>query len=342
MNKTVYLLGSGASAASDFSLSTTDRLLDSPLLESGGYDQLIGFIKKYFPNLQMAEINVEDLITYIEFSDERFTLFGEATKPQITIIRNELERFLQERLSVPENGKTYCEKHLRLFEDFSKAECQDSIITVNYDLVVDKTLVEVWKNRSGSQGPFILENMYQILGETTYWDATPFTIHHPSYYLKLHGSLGWYSCPSPECKNHQYFFANQLIPNGFPGTSGSDVCQICGSRATLVLIPPVLNKSFGRYPKLGFLWTQAYRELRKADCVVIVGLSFRDTDFHLRWLVKSSLLEPRENRPRKIIVIDTQKDIFDRIQKLIGQKDEFKYFSNLDEYLDRKLTLKNR
>lgn len=57
INKSVFLLGTGASAASDFALPTMPSLIeDSSFFK---YNRLSKFAKKYFPNKKPSKIDVE-------------------------------------------------------------------------------------------------------------------------------------------------------------------------------------------------------------------------------------------------------------------------------------------
>ena len=64
-------------------------------------------------------------------------------------------------------------------------------------------------------------------------------------------------------------------------------------------------KSFAQFPKLGFLWSLAHRELSQADRIVVFGLSFAPSDYYLRWLFRSAITD-RASQPQ-IFNINTDK-----------------------------------
>ena len=99
-------------------------------------------------------------------------------------------------------------------------------------------------------------------------------------------------------------------------------------------MPPNVNKSFSRFPKLSLIWNLAYREIQAADVLVIIGLSFRNTDYYLRWLVKSSLFNVGRSG-RMIELIDTDENMKVKISDLTGLRTgDIRYFKTLPEYVD--------
>jgi len=100
----------------------------------------------------------------------------------------------------------------------------------------------------------------------------------------------------------------------------------------MVIVPPTMYKVFEKFPKLGFIWSLAKKELFKANKIVIIGVSFAPSDYYLRWLFKSALalLKLRPEIPT-IEVVNTDEDACDTIEGITGRKPEFK--GDLDKYL---------
>lgn len=333
ISKSVFLLGAGASAASDFNLPTM-----ATLIEEGSFfrhERLSKFAKKYFPGKEFHKIDIEELITCLDFIDSKYSVFGAAPNPDIWHVKNELFIYLRERLT-DRSGKEYCEKLRRLFAGHSDQKCRDTIITLNYDLIVDKTLASLARRTQHGDlgGESLIGRMYHLIQEVILYGGVPFSVKpDPSYYLKLHGSLDWYYCSNIECKNHRIFFANKMEP--WPQITENDICQLCGSRAEPVIVPPNINKSFKRFPKLAFIWNLAYQEIQAADALVIIGLSFRNTDYYLRWLLKSSLFNI-DRGCRTFELVDQNEEMREVVADLVGIKGEdIQYFKTLPEYIDK-------
>ena len=93
-----------------------------------------------------------------------------------------------------------------------------------------------------------------------------------------------------------------------------------------------MNKSFVEFPKLGFLWSLAFRKLRDADRIVIIGLSFTESDYYLRWLIKSSLLSRGKAQP-KVLIVDKNIEICHKFQYLTGISIPAEnYFGSIDDF----------
>lgn len=179
--------------------------------------------------------------------------------------------------------------------------------------------------------------MYVLLGKTLSLDtgeSLSLSDEKASlgFYLKLHGSVDWLYCPNPVCGYHQLFFPNRLGSDSLHNRPGK-LCNLCGSPVVSVIVPPTMYKTFEKFPKLGFLWSLAYRELNIADRIVIFGVSFAPSDYYLRWLFKKAITD-RENKPT-LIDIDTNPEVCDKIKEFTGVKP--KHFATLDGYLDETL-----
>lgn len=329
MGKNVYLLGAGASAASDFNLPTMQNLIFEGLFKK--HEHLSKFVERYYPSSKCEEIDVEELITFIDLCDGNFSFFGDYPDPDLWHVKNELYIYLRDRL-MSDPARQCCEKLKKLFEDHKSEECPDSIITLNYDLIVDKTLASLSKRSQHGDlsAGSIMARSYHLINETVYMGGMPFSPRQDrAYYLKLHGSLDWYYCSNSQCRFHQIFFANRMEP--WPQTSDNSLCQLCGSRAVAVIVPPNINKSLQKFPKLSYLWNLACREIKIADTLVIIGLSFRDADYYLKWLLKNAC-RTAINSNRRIEIVDKNEMVVEKVEKLTGVKPT--HFKSLDEYLN--------
>ncbi len=74
--KIVYFLGAGASNDSGFDLPMMQGFFRLKDICRVKHSQLKAFIDKNFPKIPLQEINLEDVITYLELSIDRFGSFG--------------------------------------------------------------------------------------------------------------------------------------------------------------------------------------------------------------------------------------------------------------------------
>lgn len=332
--KTVYFLGAGASKASDFKLPTMQEFFREDDFQTEEYQNLKNFMKDRFPHVSLANLNLEEVITSIELSLDTFGSFGKHPEPYIYEARREFDAYANTRLQI--SDRKGCNNLKRIIdENLAGKNSKDSIITLSYDLVVDNTLYELSpKESNGLQldHSCLLDRMYKLLGRTVLIHGERASLYHGykglGFYLKLHGSVDWIYCPNTTCGNHQLFFPNWLGSESVHNKSGN-LCSLCGSPLVNVIVPPTMYKTFEKFPKLGLLWSLAYRELNKADKIVIFGVSFAPSDYYLRWLFKKATTE-RKDKPT-ILNINTDNEVCGCVEKITGIRPQ--HFSTLDEYL---------
>jgi hypothetical protein len=76
-----------------------------------------------------------------------------------------------------------------------------------------------------------------------------------------------------------------------------------------------MKKTFEKYPKLGVLWSHAYRELRSAREITFIGMSLPDSDYYLKWLIRSAIVY-RDDKPRVYVVNKDDREICLRVRDL--------------------------
>jgi len=330
--KTVYFLGAGASKDSDFKLPCMKGFFREGDFKTESYPNLSKFIKSTFSEIPLKDLNLEEVITFLELGLDTFGTFGQHPEAYKFEARREFGEYVNSRLKVPCCG---CQKHKKIFNtEIGGSNSQDSIITLNYDLVVDNTLHELSLKESKRNSEPLLSRMHRVVGQTLVLDGPIASIHpedrEVGHYLKLHGSVNWVYCSSNTCGNHQLFFVGSIGDESLTDAPGN-LCNLCGSPLVRVIVPPTMQKTFSQFPKLGLLWSLAYRELNRADIIVIFGVSFALSDYYLRWLFKKAITErEKENRP-VIFDIDIDGTIPTKIKEITGC--EPKHYSTLDAYL---------
>ena len=339
-SKTVYFLGAGASKASDFELPAMTGFFREEDFDSKGYSNLHKFIKENFPNISFKELNLEEMVTCLELSLDKFSSFGEHPEVYLYEARREFDKYVNIRLEIP--NKKGCNKFKNLFKDLTEFESKDTVITINYDLVVDNTLWEL-SPKEGIEGELkmkhgcLLDRMYGLLGVTRLIHGDRPSLYpqdkNKGFYLKLHGSIDWLYCPNQTCGNHQLFFPNWIDSSEVHNVPG-DLCSLCGSPLVSVIIPPTMHKSFENFPKLGLLWSLAYRELKQADKIIMIGVSLVESDYYLNWLIRSAIRASENNSQVEVVNKEGRKEeIFEKIKKLTGITP--KYQGDLDEYIEK-------
>ncbi len=333
IKKTVYFLGAGASAASDSHLPTMKEFFRGANFTGEEYQNLKRFISDKFPGLPIENMNLEEVVTAIEMNMDTFGQLGRPPEPYIYDARTELNKYVANRLKIDTSkGCKTLEKIIT--SQMAGRSSADSVITLNYDLVIDtlikKHIPKEAENKLGRLHDLLGTNLRAIGGPVVVSGAESPTSYSQNinmgFYLKLHGSINWLYCPNPNCGHHQIFFPNQNM-DGKPG----DLCTMCGMPIVSVIVPPTMHKTFEKFPKLGFLWSLAYRELNLADRIVIFGVSFAPSDYYLRWLFKKAITDRDRKSKLTLVNIDSNPKICGKIKEITGIAPE--YFPTLDEYL---------
>lgn len=366
--RTVYFLGAGASKAL-FGLPTMVNFFDKFSAEN--YPALSDFLRNYFVHsneiaqlnsmntdlkenelekiIRNIDLNLEEVVTALNLSLDRFGSFGNFSKGYILDASNDFNNYITDRLKIDlddidmgEKFKFICNKTKNLFEKISRKpinnEHLDSIITLNYDLGMDYILYN-FAEKGGISSPDVLKpgtllhRMYEVLN-----GSAEITGYHPTlyfkekdygFYIKLHGSLDWLYCINEKCENNKLFFPNRVYHKDFHNNKG-DPCILCGSPLSIAIVPPTLHKSFEKFPKLGLLWSLAHKRLQEAEKIIIFGVSFSPSDYYLNWLFRSSIGQKRFEKP-EIIVIDIDSSVCNKVGKIVGIKPIYK--NSIDEYL---------
>ncbi len=165
----------------------------------------------------------------------------------------------------------------------------DTVITLNYDTLLDSALVRRGWDPKG----------YDLVGgshKLKWRMAKP--VKQPSladvFLLKLHGSLNWYIRGSYGHLSKVFDAKpSSVLISDKPRTNdlGGHIRQI---------VPPIYGKFFNN-PHWQRLWKTAYESLVKSELLVVIGCSLVDTDFHLTGMLGHAVKE-KKNRGKRFDV----------------------------------------
>lgn len=316
--KTTYILGAGASKGSDFELPCMSDFFQKGYSASE-YPQLDRFIKNYFKKSPLSDLNLEDVITAIDMRNDPFGKFGQGEESYINLARKQLSNFIVDRLNYSSSeGKKWCTKHKDFIQCLTP---EDSIITLNYDLIIEWSLINL--KESGKEDFNLLKRQAYALGRPTYYGRTPpyLVEKNPEngHYIKLHGSLNWLYCPRENCVNNQSFYSTyNENKNTIDELAINKICQACGDTLERVIVPPTMNKVFKKFPKMGFLWNLAHREIILSNRIVIIGLSLTESDYYLRWFLRSAFQGTEKRKTIDVHVVNPKDDHISRLEDLLG------------------------
>jgi hypothetical protein len=185
--------------------------------------------------------------------------------------QREIEDFLRLTFSI----LSAIDKHAPLNNGYTrlveKLSSNDTLISLNYDTVLDSALTRYgWDPKIGyGLGGGKRKVEWKPARGSKKLDIEGVRL------LKLHGSVNWYVRGS-------YADLSKVLTSKPVFVSGPRKNEVKGHIRQI--IPPIYGKFF-EHNHWENLWNQAYKELREANLMVVIGCSLIDTDFHLRALL---------------------------------------------------------
>ncbi len=288
-NYTVFILGAGATRGAVKHVVLNRKRLRPPLngdffrvaetfaraSGSGSADmQRLRRLRKVFkdelPVKGLPSMEEAFSLLYVVKDFPAIYKVGQGRKPKPGE-RQEVEDFLTlafRILTALDNEKPGLNGYDRLA---SKLGPKDTIITLNYDTLLDSALVR--KGWNPKAGYYLGGGQRKVEWRPRNGETDPNLTS--VRLLKLHGSLNWFVRGS--FANLSAVFEKKPVRVSRPRRN-----EISGHVRQIV--PPIYGKFF-RHDHWRRLWDQAHRALRDANVLVVVGCSLVDTDFHLRALV---------------------------------------------------------
>lgn len=307
-SKRIFFLGAGSSIGHSKGLfpSIMDFFASAKkigLHKKTGYNQIADYAKRIIGKDILAygqNIDIEAFLTHIEIEIER------SPSPELLSIRQGILTFIRELLiGLSEQISNKSGEYNKLVTNISKS---DTIITYNWDLMLDNLLgrdnvlagtydKSNKKNiKANHYNDFI--NNFTAIGEGTWggisvkkpydhWDIDK------GYFIKAHGSIDWFYCSNEACRAYR-----KVFPVFNP--DHNQHCSECHEQLDCLIIPPVLNKGYRKYPLIRVLWNLAAKEISIANEIVVWGYSLPPTDFYASWLLRQAREAPLE----KLIIIN--------------------------------------
>jgi hypothetical protein len=209
------------------------------------------------------------------------------------------------------HGQKICTFHEKLFGSLGN---EDSIVSFNYDLVVERALM---KRADRERVPFE-RGRYALSGPSTKENDFP-TI------LKLHGSSNWVwneSRTDFELRDKKWKDFEKSPRYMRHSTHRTD----------FPIFLPFWDKRIEQGPWLG-LWRSAYQRLRKAKVLFVWGYSLPVTDIKVRELLNISIQD--SGRGMKLCIVDPSPQTRQRWRDLLTHALFWEYRS-IQEFFDNR------
>ena len=175
-----------------------------------------------------------------------------------------------------------------------------SVLTLNWDILLDYAF-ETWEQVEGLSAPEQYSSWWNCLQVLANQDCTMDKEDTPPSYIKLHGSLGLFSCHNLKCPSYRIPFMDR--PERRPGLDRAALsafyftvkphsfanCPSCGEAAEELILPPGKNKTQaeGLYQDMAYGISE--RLLGRADIWIILGYSCPDYDEDVAKLLARAL-----------------------------------------------------
>lgn len=219
-----------------------------------------------------------------------------------------------------------------------------SIITFNYDLLIERCLAELSKVKGGALFHFPgcyrlshIERSHLLLAEKPPepFDG-PSLLHEGVPIYKLHGSLNWYSAHKSQSPTPRQLFKDtrQIYVVRSPVISTKKGLSYKRTRRRLymhpVIVPPVSGKRIMMHREIAAIWGQAAKALQSAERIVIVGYSCPPLDLESRILLSENL---RKNPNKKnVYVVDPNSKEAAKFSTICGV-DHMTIYDSLNDWI---------
>lgn len=290
--KTVWILGAGASFSASNHVMPMLNDLPTFAYENGIYrkhadDHEFGLLKDFVQDnvgkslTRGAKINFEQCMTNLEIS------YSRTKESKYRTATESLTKLIKEIINFAESGIAASREYEKLRMLVAQDE-QNSILSFNWDSLLDQALSH--KRNSWDD---LLESSTQVYQSflVNFSTEGAKTIERigrgglgklsKGVYLKLHGSINWYICPTAHCSHHH------LIHLSDPDETKL-TCGECGACLSSLIVPPTLNKNIDATPLINRIWGMARNEIASAERIIIWGYSLPPTDFYSDWLLRQS------------------------------------------------------
>ena len=340
--KTVFMLGAGATRGAFSHVRVRGKMIRAPLnwdffnvvkafvnaqkRHSGfaqRYDRVRKVFRDEFPTRGRWPIGMEEAFSLLYVSKD----FPEIYVPRRgrhrrAGSRREIEDFLRLTFGILSAIEERVDPQNLYRRLVSQLTAGDTILTLNYDTLLDSALVEAgW---DPARGYSLIGGSGKISWTRPRPDSAPQL--KDVKLLKLHGSLNWYVRGSFtnlaqvfEKKPSKVIISRRPRVNEFR----QYVRQIA---------PPIYGKFFG-HKHWRTLWATAHESLVNAEVLVIIGCSLVDTDFHLGGMLSHAVKKRKDkhNPFTQVVAVDrstVRRKWFRLLKGCVAKQRSYKWFED--------------
>lgn len=340
---TVYFLGAGASYT--FGYPLTWQIMPEILENLGRNDlfrlheqqtslekkqekELFSFLTRLYPGLKKIDPvkeaeRIPNITEVLSFVDHCFFYdippHPDLSDGRLAIFRQLLNRAIAELLMAYED-LPYSREERRLVEAFiaplrrEKKTSEVTIITTNYDLVIDREFSKAIERNRVNFGI-----AYRSIEDSTIIQPPAKPLFN---YYKLHGSLNWVACSI--CGQYYINPSGSVTHLAFRNRTDVNNTCICSDKVRLksVLVAPSLVRDI-RDANLLQIWKGAMEAIRTADKLVFIGYSLPPEDLAIKSIIMRGLYTRSKTTPVQVKVIQSSDTALPRYENLFGKKIDY-------------------
>ena len=341
-NGIVFIFGAGASKAEN--APGTEDLLPKSLTElknDGRINDLRNFLREFFyVDAKVSEQGqmptFEEVLTMIDMSLARQEDFSSKLDyRKLSEIRDSLVYSIAKILdkSLENSGRLHKSFVRNLFNMPRRVWNNASFIDLNYDLLLDNALINLYESKDLDLDYGIEFRNFVDPRRRTRLERAAFIQNSEEWFaprkgrsvllLKPHGSLNWLYCP-----NCNTIKTTKTDKGALKVWSERVVCEKDQSCQRTLIVPPTWEKIYDN-PHLTRIAVKTDEILRKASKVFFVGYSLPDADIKLKYLLKRAMYDPDySSRPRITVLLgenSRKKELKERYKRFFGPNVKFSF-----------------
>ncbi len=320
MNKHVFIFGAGASK--DEGLPIQEELLYRYFMDnqSDQFRELIASYFKDFFNLDINDVNhnaiptFEEALGIIEAAIDNEQSFGpDYSQRMLRQLRTAL--IMAMGIAIEHCSRNTNNTHQRLMQVlFSDAVFQNDeygFISFNYDLLLDKALMNVLENDIYVDYGISFANEIISRPPFEHWESPG---EQRIRYMKPHGSFNWMHCPTCNSMYITGVKESRIFSTGY--LHSVEHCLKDQTELSYVMHPPSLYYKTHRNIYLQLVWKYTYDLLAEADDLYFIGYALKDADVWMKYMLKKSQVQKR----KQIHVINPQPadQLQTKFERLLG------------------------
>lgn len=340
MKKHVFIFGAGASK--DEGLPIQEELLYS-YFTNQHHDQFRGIIAKYFNDFFNLDINnvkkekiptFEEALGIIEAALDNEQSFG-PTYSQRDLGQLRTALIMAMGIAIEHCSRNANNTHQRLmqalFADSIFQNDEYGFISFNYDLLLDKALMDILEKDIYVDYGITFANETISYPPFEHWDKPG---KKRIRYLKPHGSFNWMHCPTCNSMYITGVKESRIFKTGYLHTV--EHCLKDKTELSYVMHPPSLYVKTYRNIYLQLIWKYTYDLLAEAEKVFFIGYALKDADVWMKYMLKKSQFQ----KQKQYFVVNPQpaEQLQPKFERLLGPvtyspQDFSTFVDHIDSYL---------